>query len=178
MSSSKAYGTVPLISTEQLTQSATLIAVKNKQGHSCCGGCCDVRRAVIVVDLVMIGLLLFDIIGIVSILHHQTQPLEDDELEQAAQSIHGGFGIFMFLVEIGLLCVAIWGAITFSAQKVSVGLAVYGIGCIMSLVRFNLPAVLVTGLFAYPHYFLYQEINAGIMSQENYYNEEQSCCCV
>ena len=173
---SKAYGTVPTISTDQ-TQAGTVIAVKNKRGHSCCGGCCDVRRAVIGVDLVMIGFLLIDILGVAS-LSKQVQPMDDDELQAAVEKMHGGLGIFMFLVEIALLSVAIWGAATFSAPKVVVGLAVFSIGCITSLVQFNVPAALLTGLFAYPHYFLYTEINSGIMSQENYYNEEQSCCCV
>lgn len=165
-----------MISTEQTT-TGTVIAVKNKQGHSCCGGCCDVRRAVIVVDLVMIAFLIIDIFGIAS-LGLSDEPLDDDELQAALDRTNSGFKIFFFVLEIVLLSVAIWGAVTFSAPKVGVGLGVFGIGCVMSLIEFNLPAVVTAGLFAYPHYFLYREIVVGIMSEENYYNEEQSCCCV
>lgn len=172
---SKAYGTVPLISTEE-TYTGAVIAVKNKQGHSCCGGCCDVRRAVIAIDLVMIITLLVEIFGVLTF--SAQQPLEDDELQAALDKMHGGIGIFLFVLEITLLSVAIWGAVIFSAPKVAVGLFVFGIGCVLSMLQFNLPAVLMSGLFAYPHYFLYTEISSGIMSEENYYNEEQSCCCV
>jgi hypothetical protein len=165
-----------MISTEQ-TQMGTVIAVKNKQGHSCCGGCCDVRRAVIVMDLVMIAFLLIDVFGI-ALFSVRQEPLEDDELQAALEKTHGGVEIFLFVLEIILLTVTIWGAVTFSAPKVALGFAVFGIGCVMSLIEFNLPAVVTSGLFAYPHYFLYREITTGIMSEENYYNEEQSCCCV
>jgi hypothetical protein len=178
---SKAYGTVPMISTEQITQTGTLISVKNKQGHSCCGGCCDVRRAVVVVDLVMIIILLLDIFGLATFSHlseEEEELLDDDELQTALATTHSGMKIFSFVMEIILLSVAIWGAVTFSAPKVAAGLAVFGIGCVMSMIEFNLPAVVTAGLFAYPHYFLYQEIVVGIMSEDNYYNEEQSCCCV
>lgn len=174
---SKAYGAVPVISTEDTT-TGPLIVVKNKQGHSCFGGCCDVRRAVIAVDLVMIASLLIDIFGILFFSSSKVQPLDDDELQAAMEHLHGGFAIFLLVLEIVLLSMAIWGALIFSARMVALGMAVFAIACVMSMMQFNLPAVVLSGLFAYPHYFLYQEINAGIMSQENYYNEEQSCCCV
>lgn len=165
-----------MISTDQ-TQTGTVIAVKNKQGHSCCGGCCDVRRAVIIVDIIMIFLLFIDIAGIMTITK-QRDLLDDDEVQEAIEDSHGTWGIIMFVIEIVLLCVSIWGAVSYSTPKVVVGLGLFSIGCLMSLVQFNLPGALLTGLFAYPHYFLYHEINNGIMNPENYYNEEQSCCCV
>lgn len=33
----------------------------DKQGHKCCGGCCDVRRAVIIVDIVYIYLAIYEL---------------------------------------------------------------------------------------------------------------------
>lgn len=172
---SREYGSVPIITTGK-GPSGTVIEVRNKEGHSCCLGCCDVRRAVIIVDLIMIGMLLVDIIGLYSLTGQE--PFDDDESQTAVENMHPWPGIMLFLFEIVLLCLSIVGAVTFSAEKVAVGLAVLGVGCLISLIRVNLPAVIITAIFAYPHYFLYKEIGEGIMSAGNYHNEEESCCCI
>jgi hypothetical protein len=169
------YGSVPTNSSDE-NQHGAVAEIRNKQGHSCCLGCCDVRRAVIIVDLIMICFLLIDIFGIISL--SRQEPYDDDELQSAVESIHGGIGIAVFLFEIVLLVVAVRGAITFSVPMVTVGLAVFGLGFIASLFQFNLPGMVITGFFAYPHYYLRYEIKAGIISAETYINEEQSCCCV
>jgi hypothetical protein len=169
------YGSVPTSADGQDHPGAS-VELRNKQGHSCCLGCCDVRRAVIIVDLVMIFCLAIDIVELVSF--SVQQPFDDDELQAAVEAVHGGPSIVIFLIEIALLVVVINGAISFSAEKVAVGLVVFGIGFVSSLCLFNVPSLVITSLFAYPHYYLYQEISSGTMSAENYINEEQSCCCV
>jgi hypothetical protein len=169
------YGSIPTNSTQE-DHPGPAVEIRNKQGHSCCLGCCDVRRAVIIVDLIMIFFLMIDIFALISF--SRQEPFDDDELQAAVERIHGGLGIMIFLVEIVLLTVAIVGAITFSSEKVAIGLVVFGVAFVTSLFQFNVPAVVMAGFFAYPHYFLYAEINSGVMSAARYSNEEQSCCCV
>lgn len=195
------YGSVP--STEPgngFTTSATMAGgIRNKQGHSCCGGCCDTRRAVIIVDILVMTALLIDSMGLYSLadalssksVHTDATPtsssssssstqelgFDDDESEQVVvDAIH--YWIWVFLLEVVLLGISLWGAITFSAPKVAVGLGLFGTGLAFSLAQVNLISAIMSGLCVYPHYFLFQEIRSGIMSKENYYNEEQSCCCV
>jgi hypothetical protein len=170
---SKAYGTVPLIEGAEI--GTLLPGLRYKRGHSCCGGCCDMRRAVIIVDIIMICSLLSDIFALAAITH---VPLDDDQVQQELSRVPFGVMMFLFVGELVLFGVAIWGAVTFAAPKVLVGTIVCVFGMVFSLSPFNLALLLINGFFAYPHAVLYNEISSGIMSKENYYNEEQSCCCV
>lgn len=159
-----------------------VVGLRVKQGHSCCLGCCDVRRAVICVNMMMITFLLMDLFVLLRFSmaekRQQFSFVDDDELQKTVRHMSNGPTIFLFIVEIVLLVITIIGALTFSSLKVVIGLVVYGIGFISSIFRFNLPAIVLMACFAYPHYYLYMEIESGIMSAENYFNEEQSCCCV
>ena len=129
-----------------------------KLGHNCCGGCCDVRRAVVIVNIINAVLL---ILGLGS---EVTLP------------------IIVFLViqtvRILLSVAGIVGAVKFN--QVGVGLAMFGyvFDAVMALLGFNLLGLLFPLMFAYPHGFLIKEIRAGIMTKENYASEEHSCCCV
>jgi hypothetical protein len=48
----------------------------------------------------------------------------------------------------------------------------------MSLVAVNPIGLVLAALFAYPHFFFIKEVRSGIMSEANYVNVNQSCCCV
>jgi hypothetical protein len=175
---SKAYGTVPVIEGEAVGEAVGVAGMRNKQGHSCCGGCCDVRRASIVLDIMSLVSLVINVFALSAV--STSSIFDDDEVKQKLSEgmPSAGVMIAIFVFEIVLLGITVWGAVSFSAPKVMVGLVVYSIGVLTSMFSLNLVGVVVNVFFAYPHYFLYKEIKDGIMSKDNYYNEEQSCCCV
>ena len=184
---SKGYGTVPTIEGEEIEvlsgdNSSTPMmnnydTLDQKQGHICCGCCCDVRRGSIIVDIISIVTLIVDIIALFAI--STIDDADDDHIQQALEDLNPLSLTVIFVSEIFLLGGAIWGAIQFSPSLVLVGFIVYAIGGIMSMLSFNFIGIITNLLFAYPHWFLYQEIKTGIMSSSNYYYiEEQSCCCV
>jgi hypothetical protein len=169
---SKAYGTVPTIEGEEAANAGTI--VRMKQGHSCCGGCCDMRRAVIIVDMLMICFLILDIIGMTGM--SNMDEVEDEQYEERETS-YGGL-IFIFLIEVVCFSIGVWGGVTLSWVHVAVALTLYVITIVLNLIVFNAAAIFLACCFAYPHVFLIREIKKGIMTKDNYYNENQSCCCV
>jgi hypothetical protein len=175
---SKAYGSVPTIEGEEIEISATghvIPATREKRGHSCCGVCCDVRRASIIVDAITLVALSFNIVALFAM---TSIDVDDDHVQEALSSLSTPILAAVFIVEVILLGFSIYGAVNFSANLVLVGFVLYCLGVLTSLVPFNVVGVIVNALFAYPHWYLYKEIKSGTMSPSNYYNEEQSCCCV
>jgi hypothetical protein len=167
---SKAYGTVPVIEGQEIP------SVGQKQGHSCCGGCCDMRRAVIVVNIISIAMYAINIFAI-SVVNRVN--FDDDVMEDAMVEFPAvGWMTAIMCAEILCYAIGIWGAVSFSLWQVYVALGMYMITIIFNLVVLNFIALLLAGFFAYPHVYLVQEIQKGIMTKDNYYSEEQSCCCV
>jgi hypothetical protein len=157
---------------------------REREGHSCCGGCCDMRRAVIIVNGAMI---LFLILGEFFMaaaydIAYDTDNITDDEdamaNAKAMQKVHFGWIIFFHVIQIICYGTGLWGALKFDRKLVMVALVCYLLSFVFNLVTFQIVAVLLNGFFAYPHYFLQKEIEANIMTPDNYPNEVQSCCCV
>mmetsp|Transcript_5557 Transcript_5557/g.16483 ORF Transcript_5557/g.16483 Transcript_5557/m.16483 type:complete len:187 (-) Transcript_5557:369-929(-) len=158
--------------------------VRMKQGHICCGGCCDVRRAVIIVDIIMIIFLTF--ITITILLGYELVELaareddaSEDTIETANQLKHAHIGwiILYHLLQIVGYAFAIQGAVKFNRKLVLAGFVVYCASFTMNLLVFDLVGMLLTGFFAYPHFYLAKEIEENVMTPENYANELHSCCC-
>lgn len=107
--------------------------------------------------------------------------MNDDEVKAAVQDVTNEELLVDYItIAIGMLCtaVAILGALKYSVWMVAVGAFLFSFECVMALVRLNFLGVIMSALFAYPHFILIQEIRKGIMTPENYANEEYSCCCV
>ena len=160
-------------------------AARSKQGHSCCGGCCDMRRAVIIVDIISVvfvalGLLTFTVgVQILSNLPTDpNNPTSGEEIQKTVGSIPIGLVIAMGVVKILCYVVGIQGAISFTSWMVQVALVCYVIDFFLNAWQFNIFGMVLIAFFAYPHYFLVQEMKSGIMTPDNYPNEVQSCCCV
>lgn len=153
-----------------------------KQGHKCCGGCCDMRRAVIIVNLVNILLLVLGTMGTLSLLEINKSATDDDKVAETLEEFNNlslaGF-ITTQCVKIVVSILGIVGAIRYNIILVGICVAMYAANCIWAAVFLNIAGVVYAVFFAYPHFFFMNEVRAGIMSQENYkVNEEQSCCCV
>ena len=160
----------------------------NKRGHSCCGGCCDMRRAVIICNFIMIILVVFKIIfwEILGWAAQVDMDADDDSVKEAGEQLSTlliGFLVFVAIVQVVCYGVAIYGSISFNQTMILVGLVCY---CMMiawhlitytDFITFIVQISLSLG-FAYPHYFMYKEMKDQIMTPENYPNEVQSCCCV
>mmetsp|Transcript_24369 Transcript_24369/g.50579 ORF Transcript_24369/g.50579 Transcript_24369/m.50579 type:complete len:185 (+) Transcript_24369:127-681(+) len=165
-----------------------------KLGHSCCGCCCDTRRAVILVQIV------FQIIlGTVSAILYSEGDFYDDwsnnprvtkDLEDAYRklAIVAGVG-----AGVGLL--VIFGAVTYKAPLIYLGIVMILVENALSI-AFLWPAIQdqqeKTGgaiwvsligpivwmlVLVYPHIVFASEIKRGIMSPETYDREKQCGCC-
>lgn len=158
-----------------------------KQGHKCCGFCCDVRRAVIIVNIVSIVLQVFIMFALpASASYIKNNPDEfdtDDKQKEQLDNINWGsvLGIgFMFIV---VYLVGIIGAIRYNVCMIGFAGLSYFINMILAFVFGSIPSsfiqALVPALFLYPHIVLIQEIRTGLMTPESYrVSEEYSCCCV
>jgi hypothetical protein len=131
-----------------------------KRGHKFCGGCCDVRRGVIIVNMVVGGLtlcvfiagfiaivdfsfgncLVGHLVGCLHFWYHGSNPV---------QHLHG------WSSSPQILCGHFFGSHHLQHRW-------FGSFC----------------LFLYPHVIFIKEVREGIMSKENYDNERHSCCCV
>eukprot|EP00567_Pseudictyota_dubia_P001127 CAMPEP_0197467996 /NCGR_PEP_ID=MMETSP1175-20131217/65849_1 /TAXON_ID=1003142 /ORGANISM="Triceratium dubium, Strain CCMP147" /LENGTH=121 /DNA_ID=CAMNT_0043004091 /DNA_START=927 /DNA_END=1292 /DNA_ORIENTATION=+ len=110
--------------------------------------------------------------------------MDDDEAKQqftdAEKTLGASMGLIVFLGISKLICgsVGIYGAITYKVWAVAISLAFYCVEFAHNLFAMNIIGLLMPGFFAYPHVFFMKEVKEGIMSEENYELEKQSCCCV
>lgn len=166
------------------TATAVAVGGGQKQGHKCCGGCCDVRRAVIVVNainIVLLGLSLFSILATQTLAANATGNDVDDQVQEAMEAFSSaplGAILAIMGVQMVLSAVGIAGAVLFNKWMVIAAAIAYGIGVAGGLLSLNPGGLVFNACFLYPHIFLIKEIRDGIMSKENYPNEQQSCCCV
>jgi hypothetical protein len=141
-----------------------------RQSHLCCGCCCDTRRAVMVVNVISLCLAGLTVLS-------------------------RKFNIFVVL---GMICpvAAIFGAHKFNKIGVAIGANWYALETIRRIVYFDsseshdysdfffypvyldfaVPSILY-GFFCYPHAVFLHEMYIGVMTPENYSNEERCCPC-
>lgn len=154
-----------------------------KLGHNCCGRCCDMRRAVIVVNivnLVLVAMGLFSVLAARAASANADQ-VDDDELSSALEEFRSlplGAFLAIQITKIVLSVVGIVGAVKFHQIMVGLSMAAYAFDAVAALIGLNVVGLLYAGFFAYPHGFFIKEVRDGIMTKENYPNEEFSCCCV
>jgi hypothetical protein len=155
-----------------------------KQGHACCGGCCDVRRATIIVNIISVVFASIGLATMVSLMATTASVnYDDDEVQEAMSAFNEAnlaFGVVITLAVIRIVAygLGIYGAVTYNVWMVGICLSAYCIDFVMGLVGMSPLGMVWAALFAYPHFFFIQEIRSGVMSEANYFNEKQSCCCV
>jgi hypothetical protein len=156
---------------------------RNKQGHSCCGFCCDTRRAVIIVNILMMVVSFLTIAlayGAYELAEAVLQNDGDKALanEKKLKQIPWAFLMLVALVKMGFFASGVFGAIRYNKYMVSAALCVYAMSFTRDILHFSLSGVLLAGCCAYPHIFFLKEMKNNVMTPENYPNEVQSCCCV
>jgi hypothetical protein len=179
---SKAYGAIAVIEGDANDDNSDLNGGfqsyrRMKQGASFCGGCCDMRRAVIVVNAVMIAMIVCNCTVLFLVSNGEVE-VDDDVVTTKLHNIPKGPFLLVFVLQMTVYAIGIWGAVSFSLWQLYLVSFLYSLTFVLNLLAFNLPAVFFAGGFAFPHFILIREIKAGIMTRANYYNEEQSCCCV
>jgi hypothetical protein len=164
------------------------------QGHRCCGrngsGCCDMRRAVVIVNVVDIAICIFYALYF-ALLAEAVEETPDDAFNGGG----GGGGtskaqiegvmirmehVFIILsaIKIPLNGLGIYGALKFKHWPVMVALVAYSIQVFLHVFSFSFGGLLLSGFFAYPHVVFLKELKSGVMSEMNYPTERFSCCCV
>jgi len=153
---------------------------QNIKAHKCCGGCCDMRRAVITVNIINASLLALGLMSFVYSSTYDYEDVDDDEVKDAYTSLDTGMGglIAITAVKLVLSLVGIYGAYTYNVVMVGISCACYFLEAVFAFVFFNIGGLVYASLFAYPHFFFIREARAGVMTKENYHNVEHSCCCV
>jgi hypothetical protein len=162
-------------------QAVVLLPESGHQGQRFFGCCCDMRRAVVIVNLLHVISSLFEIAIIKIVTRDNFISEHDDDFvkyelytvgENARSTIMLGF------LAIAFAAIGIYGAANFKQPMVMVAAGWYVVDFIMSLFRKDFAGAFMAGLFIYPHYSFIQEQSKGTMTQENYPNEIYSCCCV
>jgi hypothetical protein len=152
-----------------------------KQGQLFFGCCCDMRRAVFIVNVMNICFALFGI-AMYSVLSRDgfSENFDDDMTvyELDAISDYKGRAIAFGIVSVICSLIGIYGAVRYNSWMVIIAAVYYCISVTMKIVPFDLSGMLMAGVFAYPHFVFIKEVNNGIMTAENYPNEIHSCCCV
>uniref|UniRef100_A0A7S0AWN8 Uncharacterized protein n=1 Tax=Minutocellus polymorphus TaxID=265543 RepID=A0A7S0AWN8_9STRA len=159
------------------------------QGHRCCGrngsGCCDMRRAVVIVNVVDTAICVFYAIYF-AILAVAVEEMPDESYggEDSKSDIEGMMvkmeHVFIILsaIKIPLNGLGIYGAVKFKYRPVAAALAAYSLQFALNVYSINIGGLLLTGFFAYPHVVFLKELKSGVMSEMNYPTERFSCCCV
>ena len=155
--------------------------MRRRQGHLCCEGwdlcdiccegCCDVRRAVIVLCILSIvgnsiGLI-FNVIVMM--------PLEDEDY--AKDSVYMSLKQVITLQCIALISASssLVGASTFNKFLVMVNV-IYLTASIFIFATPSAWLAIVNAFWLYPHIVLVNHIHKGVMSKEKYPYERQCCC--
>lgn len=111
---------------------------------------------------------------------------DDDEMKAAIEGMDAAEmgGSVMWAISLTLLRLlfnglGIYGAVRFIAWPVMASFAIFVVQFFFALATFNFAGMVLFGLFAYPHWYLIQELRSGLMNPETYKEtEKHSCCCV
>lgn len=146
----------------------------------CCGCCCDMRTAVITVNLVTIGQLLFSLLFALVVLPKKLgsmsfddDTLYDDEMKELMKEQYGNLStkynevlptfmpILLTIAAIRTIFASagIYGAVKYSVGPVVVGLAGYVLAFLFHAFHVHPPGAIQAAFFAYPHYFFMRELN-------------------
>jgi hypothetical protein len=179
-----------------------------RQGQKCCGCCCDYRRAVIIVNIVIMILeaIVLILVATGMLGYYIYGGDEGSDLLGKYETIEMVFSA----ISIVMSAVAIGGAYLYSS--IMVGLNVvwlvvgYGLGIWLGLNYCNdycdawedyyddyygyayctcsvngvaaIMAAVAMVIWIYPHVGFIVQVRKGIMSRDTYAREEFSCCCV
>ena len=140
-------------------------------------GCCDCRRATIIVDIISNIMTLLGVLGLVVAASGIS---DDDEVTSALEQAPYGTGFAWTYFSAALVCCTLGmiGAMKFKSRMVWVAIIWYSLNVAWGLFGLDLFGIVFSAIFLYPHIFFYQEMKNGVMTEAGYPVEKYSCCCV
>lgn len=161
--------------------SAPMMVKPERQSHLCCGGCCDTRRATIIVNIVNMCFAAIALLGTGAVTAYASSNQFDDDAVKNSVAAATDHAWIMYLVNglaLAFGALGIYGAKEYKEIFVAISGLWHAAIATMGIIGGDFAGAICSGLFAYPHFVLYQEMKKGIMTKENYPNEMHSCCCV
>lgn len=159
--------------------------MQERQGHLCFGCLCDMRRAVIAVNIVSIAIAVFELCMLIVflVLYDEITSNPDGSgpvgwisVNQYVSKQVVGTAIGVCFLAIAFYAIGIRGASKFNRSMVSTTLMYHCVSGIFNLLVLNIFGLLLSILFAYPHVMLLMALRNGTMSAENYAKEKRGCC--
>jgi hypothetical protein len=153
-------------------------------------GCCDFRRAVLAINGITIVFKIIMMIVVAIMASFVTKNLDDIEKDMDDDQVRktaddfvkgGGMEILEAVVEIfGIISIAlhlcgIYGALKFKQWGIITAGSTFALSFLFGLLSMDIGAMIFAGLGLYPHYFMYQLMKEGIMTDYNYH-KIASCC--
>lgn len=173
-----------------------------KQGGKCCMICCDYRRAVIIINGLLILSSIFEMLAALLVKpqdNFQFNGVDDDAVLKELDTMSTPLAI---IAGLGILLhpVVLFGAVQYNVRLVGLGIA-WSVASMAAETSIQystwsaaddltkadesldspipglIASIVGTLLFVYAHVNLIREIKTGIMSRETYEREKYSCCC-
>ena len=157
---------------------------QRRKGQKYCGFCCDMRRAVIIVNFLSISIVIATMIAfLVANRRYEYITEHDGQVSGITDFIYGlpfknpPYVVFSCFK---ILAAGLGVFVGLRYECISIGIAASAIltDFVYSLCFLRFPWMVVSFFMFYPHVILIQEILAGTMSEDNYHNEEVKCCGV
>lgn len=154
----------------------------------CCGVCCDLVKACVVVNVCDIGMSIIQIalpaLGytdffIDTINFDAFAAIDDDELLESVQGERALNTFVMVMTVCGILfsVIGIVGAMKFHKCMVLATAIWYCIDVVRCAVTLHWLNIFANGCYAYPHIALFLALRSGKITRERYHIEKH-CCCV
>jgi hypothetical protein len=93
--------------------------------------------------------------------------------------------LVLYCLELVPVGMGLFDAVDYNVYLIGIAALFYTLKCLYYCTTlldanhaFDLSMPIAMAFFAYPHFMFISEIRGGIMSRENYENEQHSCCCV
>ena len=175
----------PVATTHTATVSSAVAAQERTWATNCCGCCCDMRTAVIWVNVVSLILtapvaMLFilaevemnsgiDLTGANSTFYQDNNDdqLRNQTIEAMAQIEDSSNSVIVTAISfvvIRMLCsaIGIYGAVKYKAWPVMVSLVVYILEFIVNIIISHFVGLIMPAFFVYPHFFFLRELKRNI----------------
>lgn len=169
-----------------------------RESSLCCGCCCDLVSAVVVVDvlfilaqsinLVLTPYVIYPLVDYGDAKREYYDSAEvgadlDFDLEESDFSVNtiewdSEKIVPMALMGVGILfaLVGIVGAKTFRKLPVMLTAMWYGYYIVNNAITLNLFGIIIPALFLYPHIHLFVALHKGTIRSDNYRETEKNCC--
>lgn len=154
----------------------------------CCGVCCDLVRACIIVDccdialsimLVVLSALGYSEFFIDTINFNTFEPIDDDEYRESLVEERNMYTFVTAMTACGIVfsVIGIIGAMRFNQYMVLATAVWFCVDVIRSAATLQWLTTVVTGCYAYPHIALFLALRSQKITRERYHIEKH-CCCV